>query len=104
VPDAIWFNKDIKVDIQQIGGWGKDEVKELYKKNVKLKPISIDGPAGFVRLLETPISITDEKFPDGWINFYRIDDYSAVSYFYLDKPVNNLPALAPIDVRNKNIR
>ncbi|HLG39651.1 MAG TPA: glycoside hydrolase family 172 protein [Chitinophagaceae bacterium] len=104
VPDAIYFNKDIRVTIQQIGGWGKNEVKELVNKGVKLKPISIDGSAGFVRLLDNPISITDEKFPDGWVNFYRIDDYSAVSYFYLDKPANNLSSLASVDVRVKNVK
>ena len=106
IPDAIYFNKDIRVSFQQIGGWGKDELKELYKKGVNLKPISIDGPGGFVRLLETPgaPSITDENFPGGWINFYRVDDYSAVSYFYLDKPVNNLPALPSVELRVKNVK
>ncbi|MEI9909433.1 MAG: DUF2961 domain-containing protein [Bacteroidota bacterium] len=44
VPDAIYFNKDIRVILQQIGGWGKNEVKELYRKGVNLIPISIDGP------------------------------------------------------------
>jgi hypothetical protein len=104
VPDPIYFNNDIKVAIQQIGGWGKNEVKELYKKGVQLIQISIDGPAGFVRLFDTPISILDEKFPDGWVNFYRIDDYSAVSYFYLDKAASNLPPLASLEVRIKNVK
>ena len=106
VPDAIYFNKDIKVTIQQIGGWGKNELEELYKKGVNLKPITIDGPGGFVRLLDMvdATSITDEKFPEGWVNFYRVDDYSAVSYFYLNKRSSELPALSPIEVRTKNIK
>src|SRR5258706_16059935 len=104
VPDAIWFNTDIRVVIQQIGGWGKNEVKELYKRNVKLQPVSIDGPAGFVRIMDNPVSLTDEKFPDGWLNFYRIDDYSAVSYFYFDKPASNLQPLASLDIRVKNVK
>ncbi len=106
VPDAIYFNKDIKVVLQQIGGWGKNELRELVKKGVKLKPISIDGPAGFVRLLDMSDapSITDDKFPEGWVNFYRVDDYSAVSYFYLNKPFSQLPALSPIDIRIKYVK
>jgi Protein of unknown function (DUF2961) len=106
IPDAIYFNQDIRVVIQQIGGWGKDELKELYRKGVNLQPVSIDGPGGFVRLLdlEKPMEITDEKFPGGWVNFYRIDDYSSVSYFYLNKPVNNLPELLPVDARLKNVK
>lgn len=106
VPDAIYFNKDIRVMLQQIGGWGKNEVRKLFEKGAKLKPISIDGAGKFVRLLEmeNPPLITDEEFPDGWVNFYRVDDYSAVSYFYLDKPVHNLPALPIVNLRTQNLR
>lgn len=106
IPDAIYFNKDIRVTLQQIGGWGKNEVRDLYKSGAKLKPITIDGPAGFVRLLDMPNApvITDENFPDGWVNFYRVDDYSAVSYFYLNKPVSGLPSLAPVDIRVRDVK
>lgn len=106
IPDAIYFNKDIKVTLQQIGGWGKNELRELYKKGVNLKPITVDGSGGFVRLLDMPNapSITDEKFPDGWVNFYRVDDYSAVSYFYLNRPSSELPSLLPIEIRTKNVK
>lgn len=106
VPDAIYFNKDIRVMLQQIGGWGKNEVRKLFEKGAKLKPISIDGAGKFVRLLEmeNPPLITDEEFPDGWVNFYRVDDYSAVSYFYLDNPVHNLPALPMVNLRIQNLR
>ena len=106
VPDAIYFKTDIRVTLQQIGGWGKNEVRDLLQKGVNLKPITVDGPGGFVRLLDiqNPPAITDENFPDGWVNFYRVDDYSAVSYFYLDKPVSGLPPLAPLEIRTKNIK
>lgn len=106
IPDAIFFNKEIKVTLQQIGGWGKEEVKQLTKKGVNLKPVTVDGPAGFVRLLDLPdtLSIMDEKFPEGWVNFYRVDDYSSVSYFYLDKPSSSLPSLAPVMERIENVK
>jgi hypothetical protein len=106
VPDAIYFNTDIKITLQQIGGWGKDELKQLYKKGVNLKPITIDGPGGFVKLLDLPNAplITDEKFPGGWINFYRVDDYSAVSYFYLNKTSSNLRPLPEVNERIKNVK
>jgi hypothetical protein len=106
IPDAIYFQKDLKVTLQQIGGWGKNEVRELFKKGAKLQPVTVDGPAGFVRLLDMPNApaITDDKFPDGWVNFYRVDDYSAVSYFYLDKPSSALPALQAVAIRTKNVK
>ena len=106
VPDAIYFNKDIRVTIQQIGGGGTKEVQELFKKGVKLQPVSVARDAGFIRLIEMekPPSLNDKDFPEGWVNFYRIDDYSAVSYFYLDRPTNNLPALASVSERVKKVK
>ena len=106
IPDPIYFNKEIKVVLQQIGGWMKNDVKELMKNGTNLKPITVDGPNGFTRLLEmpNPPEISDEKFPEGWVNFYRIDDYSAVSYFYLDKPSSTLPSLSSLELRTKNVK
>ncbi|MEO8764480.1 MAG: glycoside hydrolase family 172 protein [Ginsengibacter sp.] len=106
IPDPVYFNKDIKVTFQQIGGWGRDEVRELTRKGVNLKPVSVDGPAGFVRLfeIEHAPSITDDNFPTGWVNFYRVDDYSSVSYFYLDKAASSLPVLPSVMIRTQNVK
>jgi hypothetical protein len=54
--------------------------------------------------MEKPPSLNDDNFPQGWVNFYRIDDYSSVSYFYLDKPASNLPALPNVSERVKNVK
>ena len=104
--DAIYFNKDIKVTIQQIGGWMKEDIKRLYQRGVNFKAITVDGPAGFTRLLdmENPPLLTDPAFPEGWVNFYRIDDYSSVGYFYLDKPASSLSSLPPLNVRLKGVK
>ena len=106
IPDAIYFASDIKVVMQQIGGGGTKDVAELIKNGVKLKPVSVALANRFVRLLEDPgmPPVTDEKFPDGWVNFYRIDDYSSVSYFYLDKASSNLPPLASVEIRTRNLK
>jgi len=106
IPDAIYFNKDIKVTIQQIGGWMKEDMKRLHQRGVNFKAITVDGPAGFTRLLdmENPPLLTDPAFPEGWVNFYRIDDYSSVSYFYLDKPASSLSSLLPLNVRLKGVK
>jgi len=106
IPDAIYFNKDIKVTIQQIGGWMKEDMKRLHQRGVNFKAITVDGPAGFTRLLdmENPPLLTDPAFPEGWVNFYRIDDYSSVSYFYLDKPGSSLSSLLPLNVRLKGVK
>jgi hypothetical protein len=106
VPDAIYFKKDIRVVIQQIGGGMSNEVQQLFKKGVKLQPVSVAKSDGFLRLfeMEDAPSLTDNNFPEGWVNFYRIDDYSSVSYFYLDKPTSNLPVLPLVSERVKNVK
>ncbi len=106
IPDAVYFNNDIKVVIQQIGGGDTKQVRELIKNGANLKPVSVSMASAFVRLFDEPNypAVTDEKFPDGWVNFYRVDDYSSVSYFYLNKPFSNLPALSPLEMRVKNVQ
>ncbi|WP_153798562.1 glycoside hydrolase family 172 protein [Foetidibacter luteolus] len=106
VPDEIYFETDFKATIQKIGGGDYGQVKELQQKGVKLIPVSVATDTGFVRLFEVnpPLSLQDSNFPKGWVNFYRIDDYSATAYFYLDKPVSNLPPLSPVTERAKNMK
>lgn len=97
IPDVLGFHQNFRASIQQIGGGMRDVVRSLLKNNVQLIPISLATGDSFRRLLDDPKDIFDEDFPMGWVNFYRIDDYSATSYFYLDKPstsLNELPEVA----------
>lgn len=102
VPDAIYFQQNIQVVLQQIGGDYRKSVKKLSDEKANLKIVSSAGPRNFHRLLETPIDISSSDFPDGWVNFYRIDDYAFTSYFYLNKPSASLPALPGLSIRMKN--
>lgn len=106
VPDPIFFDRDIRVDLQQIGGWPKDKVIELMKRGAKLKPVTIDPGqrTNFQQLLSSGKQVTDPGLPNGWTNFYRSDDVSAVAFFYLDKPASGLPALAPAAERLAALR
>lgn len=101
IPDAIYFEKNIKITLQQIGGGPKEVVKDLFNNKVKVLPVTIDAESGFVRLLdlEKPVAINNDDFVNGWVNFYRVDDYVAVSYFYLDRTSSNLPGLSPVKNR-----
>lgn len=96
VPDPIYFSRDARVTIQQIGGAKKPVVLGMLKTGVKLTPVTIDPGQrpGFAQLLTSRKRVTDPDLPTGWTNFYRSDDVSAVAYFYLDRPSNDLPALA----------
>ena len=99
IPDIIGFHENFRATIQQIGGGMRDEIRSLLKNDVKLEPVSLAATNGFTRLYENPKDIFDTDFPDGWVNFYRIDDYSATSYFYLNKPSTSLNELPNISVR-----
>lgn len=106
IPDPIYFNTDCKITIQQMGGGGRDLIRNVAKAGGKVKPISVMTAKGLVKLLEEPSfpDINDDKFPaDEWVNFYRVDNYSATAYFYLDKPENELPPLQPLTERLKGI-
>jgi hypothetical protein len=108
VPDPVYFRKDCRVTIQQIGGDGLGSVRGKYQAGVRLKPISITGShyQFHMNLFDEkdPPAITEAGFPEGWVNFFRLDNYSATAYFYLDKPVSNLPALAPLQERLEGIK
>jgi hypothetical protein len=106
LPDAVYFQKDFRVTLQQIGGGDHKLVRELWNKKIPLIPVTVDGVNGFTRLFELPseIDINDKNFPEGWVNFYRVDDYSSVSYFYLDKASSSLPALQPLAQRIVNVK
>lgn len=78
VPDPIFFSRDIRVTIQQIG------FGVTTAPLVKLGgPIYAAGP-GLV-----------EKKVGSQGTFEREDDWSSCAWFYLDRPDDDLPALEP---------
>lgn len=101
VPDQVVFWEHFRGTIQQMGGEMRDYVRRLIRNKVPLQPIMVLAGDKTIRLLDQPKDIFDEDFPDGWVNFYRRDDYSATSYFYLDRPSTNLPQLPGVEERIK---
>jgi len=100
IPDPVYFNSDIRVAIQTMGGYDKNIVIELLKEGAPLIPVSIIGNK-FVRLMDSvpPVNLLTDDLINGWTNFYRSDDWSSTAYFYLDKPVSQLPDLADVNLR-----
>jgi len=89
VPDPVYFKKEIRVTIQQIGYASESKTgNPLYTTGT---PVYKAG-AGLVE---------KEKNSQGL--FERQDDWSAVAYFYLDKPENGLPPIVSADTRMKGM-
>jgi hypothetical protein len=91
VNDPVYFRKDIRVTLQQIGFiWSNDGTPE--------KPLlpPIYGAGEGLKELDL------KRLPK--VNlFERADDYSSCAYFYLDRPENGLPALASVADRVKGL-
>jgi len=81
IPDPVYFRKDIRVTIQQIG-YGGANIKPLLRETGQRIYRAGRG------LVE--IDLSEQGKQSGIGLFERQDDWSSCTYFYLDKPVNNL--------------
>jgi hypothetical protein len=88
VPDPVYFRRDIRVTIQQIGWRGADALGPMRKTG---KTVYRAGP-GLVVKPEWEESL-----------FERQDDWSSTVYFYLDRPVSGLPGLAGVAARTEGL-
>jgi len=108
IPDPIFFARDIEVTLQQIGGARKNIILDLQRAGAPLIPVTIDpgSRTNFQQLLtrQPQVPLSDPSLPDGHTNYYRSDDVAAVAYFYLDRPENGLPAIAPAAERTAGLR
>ncbi len=103
IPDPVYFHTDCRVTMEQIGCLNRENVISLMERGVPTKVHSIFYVRGndskFIRLLDMdPVpDIKDIPKPEEWdseyLFYYRIDDWSAVSFFYLDSPENGLPEI-----------
>lgn len=84
IPDPVWFQRDVRVTMQQIG----------YLTDYSRGAITRTGRR-LIQAGEGSVEMDTRK--DG--KFERSDDWSSVAYFYLDRPENGLPALAPVAER-----
>ena len=84
IPDPVYFRRDIRVTMQQIG----------YLADHSRGPFVRTG-AALTRAGEGNVAMDLSK--DG--KFERSDDWSSCAYFYLDRAENGLPPLAPVASR-----
>ena len=90
IPDPVYFHKDVRVTIQQIGYWDSAARAYLYYQGTPV--LSTRN-----KLLDLSKSGSSERSGI----YERCDDWSGCAYFYLNSPVNDLPELAPPEDRIK---
>src|SRR5918998_2520568 len=78
VIDPVFFQRDVRVTMQQIGYLADHSRGGFYRTGKRL----LRAGAGEVEM---------DLTKDG--KFERADDWSSTAYFYLDRPENNLPKL-----------
>jgi hypothetical protein len=81
VPDPVYFAKEIRVTLQQMGIWEahtKDGLKQFSPKVFRA------GPS----MEEVDLGKLGNDWPIGY--FERAEDVSSCAYFYLDRPTNGL--------------
>jgi hypothetical protein len=88
-----------------MGGDMAPNVKKIAAAGARLIPVTVARGNEYLKLMDmNPApTLTNADFPDGWTNFYRLDNYSSTAYFYLNKPASNLPPLAPLNERTEGL-
>jgi hypothetical protein len=97
--DSISFHQDIKVQIQVMGGAGRDDMLKCLDKGLPVKIVHREGDE---QLSDKEFMLSKPSFDGGC--FLRVDDYSSTAYFYYDKPSSELPLLPPCAERVKDLR
>ena len=109
--DPVYFNKDCRVTIQQMGNSKKAHILKMKENGAELKVVwshvyddKMKASKRWLDRSNAP-NVEDDDFPDKVsTNFYRRDDVSATAYFYLDSPVSNLPPIQSVDIRVKHMK
>lgn len=83
VPDPIFFRSGIRATMQQIGWASVDHLREFQRRGTRLY------------WSDAEIDIAGKIAGNTSCIFERSDDWAACAWFYLDRPENGLPELAP---------
>ena len=94
LPDPIFFYRDIRVTMQQIGCWDPKSIKQFAEAN---RQLIVNGPG------RVPVNMQNALAENFYGLYEREDDWSSCCYFYLDRPENELPALASVSERTKGL-
>lgn len=89
ISDPVWFHEECRVTIQQIGSSLPEDMRRIHESGFVMQPIyagtGIDLVDSKTKCYEfDEIDLYDPEITG--IGFEREDLYSAIAYFYLDRP------------------
>lgn len=91
-PDPIYFDKDLRATIQQIGCYGKADMIGHLETHPDVTFLATgDG--------KTKLTVENVLAGPEYAAFERVDDWCATAYFYLNSPVDDLPSIEPYEKR-----
>jgi len=97
IPDPIYFHKNIKVTIQDIGGPGNSELLETMNKYPGRAFMNTGDGTQYYTRKELQANVKSSGYVE------RTDDFCATAYWYMDKPEDSLPPLANVNERLKGL-
>ncbi len=103
IPDPVWFDQDIKVTLQQLGGTRGSIGRKMWGEGIPIKPATFATKTKMINCLtHDPVldySNVDEFFDPELIDssccvFYKLDDYCACAYWYMLEPESTAEPIA----------
>ncbi len=95
IPDPVYFHENIRVDMQQIGCWGPDNISKIFAAQLQLKGAGIHNGA--------QIDMAEVAKKEGYGLFERSDDWSSCVYFYVNSAHQLLPTLPAVAERTEGL-
>ena len=80
--DPVYFRKDIKITIQQIGCWDPESKKNFHFYGSEILSTKMEQ-----------VDFSNSSSTPDYGAYERMDDWSSCVYFYLDRPESELPEL-----------
>lgn len=99
-PDPVYFEREIRVALQQIGGGTRESLLLLLERRERegLGPLMKLGDGTQFHTFDSM-----RREAPGFFLFERRDDVCATAYFYLDQPGGVLPAIADYNHRTAGL-
>jgi len=97
IPDPVYFQRDIRVTIQVMGGPSYAQMLAAMDKDPTLRFMKAGDGSEYYTRQEL------EKDPNRAEVMERIDDHCATTYWYMDQPESGLPPIAEVAKRLEDL-